>query len=40
MDNINRHLIALLGATASGKTSIAVEIAKHYPVEVISADSR
>ena len=40
MTNINRHLIALFGATASGKTSIAVEIAKHYPVEVISADSR
>ncbi|MBG93429.1 MAG: tRNA (adenosine(37)-N6)-dimethylallyltransferase MiaA [Chloroflexi bacterium] len=40
MNNINRHLIALFGATASGKTSIAVEIAKHYPIEVISADSR
>lgn len=40
MINTNRNLIALFGATASGKTAFAVEIAKHYPIEVISADSR
>lgn len=28
------------GPTASGKTGLAVELAKRYPVEVISADSR
>lgn len=33
-------LIVIGGPTASGKTGLAVELAKHYPVEVISADSR
>jgi tRNA dimethylallyltransferase len=31
--------VALLGPTASGKTKIAIELAKKYPVEVISVDS-
>ncbi|MBX7112301.1 MAG: tRNA (adenosine(37)-N6)-dimethylallyltransferase MiaA [Dehalococcoidia bacterium] len=35
-----RHLVALVGATASGKTEAAVEVARRLPVEVISADSR
>ncbi len=35
-----RHLVALVGATASGKTAAAVAIARRLPVEVISADSR
>jgi tRNA dimethylallyltransferase len=35
-----RHLVALVGATASGKTAAAVAIAQRLPVEVISADSR
>jgi tRNA dimethylallyltransferase len=35
-----RHLVALLGATASGKTAAAVAIARRLPVEVVSADSR
>lgn len=35
-----RRLVALLGATASGKTALAVEIARRLPVEVVSADSR
>ena len=35
-----RHLVALFGATASGKTGIAVDLAKRLPVEVVSADSR
>lgn len=29
----------LMGPTASGKTKVAIEIAKHYPVELISVDS-
>lgn len=33
------HLVALLGATASGKTAAAVEIARRLPIEVVSADS-
>ena len=35
-----RHLVALFGATASGKTGVAVDLAKRLPVEVVSADSR
>lgn len=32
-------VIAIVGATASGKTSLAVEVAKHFNGEVVSADS-
>lgn len=32
-------LIAVVGPTASGKTSLAVEISKHYDAEVVSCDS-
>lgn len=32
-------IIVVLGPTASGKTALAVELAKHYNGEVISADS-
>ncbi len=32
--------MAIVGATASGKTDAALEVARHVPVEVISADSR
>ena len=28
-----------MGPTAAGKTDLAIEIAKHYPVEIISVDS-
>lgn len=35
-----RHLVTLVGATASGKTEVAVEVARRLPVEVVSADSR
>jgi len=33
------HAIFLMGPTASGKTSVAVELVKHLPVELISVDS-
>lgn len=33
-------VIAVVGATASGKTAAAVEIAKRFAGEIISADSR
>ena len=33
-------LIIILGPTASGKTKLAVELAKHMDAEIISADSR
>ena len=35
-----RRLVALFGATASGKTAVAVDVARRLPVEVVSADSR
>lgn len=34
------HVLVLFGPTASGKTSIAVDLAQRLPVEVVSADSR
>jgi len=37
---MSRHLVALVGATASGKTAAAVAIARRLPIEVVSADSR
>lgn len=33
-------VLVLCGPTASGKTSLAVRVAKHLPIEIISADSR
>ena len=33
-------LLIIAGPTATGKTRIALELAEHAPVEVISADSR
>jgi len=35
-----KHLIAIIGPTASGKTSLSIELAKSYNTEIISADSR
>ncbi|MCW5908386.1 MAG: tRNA (adenosine(37)-N6)-dimethylallyltransferase MiaA [Chitinophagales bacterium] len=39
MSNSN-HLIVICGPTAVGKTSLAIEIAKRYHAEIVSADSR
>lgn len=33
-------LIILSGPTASGKTALTLDLARHFPIEVISADSR
>lgn len=33
-------LVALCGPTASGKTGLALELARHLPLEIVSADSR
>jgi len=35
-----KTLISVVGPTAIGKTSLAIEIAKHYNSEIISCDSR
>lgn len=40
MTDTQHNLIVLLGATASGKTHLAVEIARIIQAEIISADSR
>ena len=35
-----KTVIIIAGATAVGKTSVAIEVAKHFETEIISADSR
>lgn len=37
---MNNFLITLVGPTAIGKTSLSIEIAKHFNTEIISSDSR
>jgi tRNA dimethylallyltransferase len=36
----NKFIIVIQGPTASGKTALAIQIAKHFGAEIISADSR
>lgn len=38
--HLRGKLVAIVGPTASGKTGAAIEVARHVPAEVISADSR
>ncbi|GAC1423641.1 MAG: tRNA (adenosine(37)-N6)-dimethylallyltransferase MiaA [Flavisolibacter sp.] len=40
MDANNKTIIIIGGPTAAGKTSLAIEIARHFKSEIISADSR
>ncbi len=40
MDPHNKQVIIVLGPTASGKTGLAIELAKYFNTEIISADSR
>ena len=35
-----KPLLAIVGPTGVGKTALAVRLAKHFPLEVVSADSR
>ena len=37
---MNTKIIVIVGPTASGKTAVAVELAKRLNGEIISADSR
>ncbi|MCZ4244551.1 tRNA (adenosine(37)-N6)-dimethylallyltransferase MiaA [Pedobacter punctiformis] len=37
---LNKTLIVVVGPTAIGKTALAIELAKHFDTEIISADSR
>lgn len=36
----NKTLIVIVGPTAIGKTALAIELARHFSTEIISADSR
>lgn len=36
----DKKLIAIVGPTGAGKTSVSIALAKHYATEVISSDSR
>ena len=35
-----KNLIVIVGPTGIGKTSLSIEIAKHFKCDIISADSR
>ncbi|MDO8993939.1 tRNA (adenosine(37)-N6)-dimethylallyltransferase MiaA [Daejeonella sp.] len=37
---MSKTLIVIAGPTAAGKTSLAIQVAKHFKTEIISADSR
>ncbi len=37
---MTNYLISIVGSTAIGKTSLSIEIAKHFNAEIISSDSR
>ncbi len=37
---MKNKLVAIVGTTASGKSSLGIELAKHYKSEIVSADSR
>ena len=37
---MNPELLILTAPTASGKTSLSIELSKRFPIEIISADSR
>ena len=37
---MEKFLVVIAGPTAVGKTKIAIELAKHYDTEILSADSR
>ncbi|MBI1225503.1 MAG: tRNA (adenosine(37)-N6)-dimethylallyltransferase MiaA [Bacteroidetes bacterium] len=38
--NRQKHLIVIGGATATGKTAAAIQVANHFKTEILSADSR
>lgn len=40
MDSSRKYLIVIAGPTAVGKTAVAIQLAKQYHTEIISADSR
>jgi tRNA dimethylallyltransferase len=39
-DRLNKVLVVVGGPTASGKTEVAIQLARHYHTEIVNADSR
>ncbi|EWH08717.1 tRNA delta(2)-isopentenylpyrophosphate transferase, partial [Catenovulum agarivorans DS-2] len=39
MQQLETQAIFIMGPTASGKTALALELAQHFPIEIISVDS-
>jgi tRNA dimethylallyltransferase len=37
---MSKYLVVIAGPTASGKTKVGIELAKHFDTEILSADSR
>ncbi|RIA09998.1 tRNA dimethylallyltransferase [Flavobacteriaceae bacterium MAR_2010_72] len=37
---MNKYLISIIGPTAIGKTSLSIQLARHFNTDIISADSR
>ncbi len=37
---MSKHLIAIVGPTAIGKTALSIKVAQHFNTEILSADSR
>lgn len=40
VNNSSKKVIVIAGPTASGKTAVAIDVAKYYNAQIISADSR
>jgi tRNA dimethylallyltransferase len=40
MQNSSKYLVVIGGATATGKTALSIEVARHFNTEILSADSR
>ena len=40
MSGKQKYLITIIGPTAIGKTAMAIEVARHYGADILSADSR
>ncbi|KAI5666579.1 hypothetical protein M9H77_16432 [Catharanthus roseus] len=37
--NSNPKIVVIMGATGSGKSKLAIDLASHFPIEIINADS-
>ncbi|GER39735.1 tRNA dimethylallyltransferase 2 [Striga asiatica] len=39
MPNLKTKILVIMGATGSGKSKLAIDLASHFPIEIINADS-